>query len=242
MKLKNALSFAYTLCAVVSVAQDAPRYGRDKFRQLDQELPTPNEQRTASGAPGHAYWQMKADYDIHVECTEPKASEGVLPKLTGYETITYHNQSPDKLEYLWLQLDQNIFEPGSDANTTRTGTMPDSVNIEQLDKWVHPFDGGYKMTGVTDASGGKLKYTINKTMMRVDLPKPLMPGATFSFKVSWWNWMNDRMKWGAARATSTSPQRTTTSSPSRTSIRAWPPTWTIVDGCTSNSSAPASSL
>ncbi|MBK7945058.1 MAG: hypothetical protein IPJ85_07020 [Flavobacteriales bacterium] len=187
--------------SAAALAQDSPRYGRDKFRQLDQELPTPNEQRTASGAPGHAYWQMKADYDIHVEITEPVANAGgasgaELPKLTGREPITYHNQSPDKLEYLWLQLDQNIFEPNSDANTTRTGTIGDSVSISQVEKWVKPFDGGYKITSVTDASGGKLKYTINKTMMRVDLPKPLAPGATFSFKLTWWNWINDRFKWG----------------------------------------------
>ncbi|MGV3636958.1 MAG: hypothetical protein ACO1NQ_04850, partial [Flavobacteriales bacterium] len=138
MPSKFFLALCTTVIACAVLAQDSPRYGREKFRQLDQELPTPNEQRTASGAPGHAYWQMKADYDIHVEITEPKAGEGVLPKLTGYETITYHNQSPDKLEYLWLQLDQNIFEPGSDANMTRTGTMPDSVTFDQLDKWVRP--------------------------------------------------------------------------------------------------------
>ena len=192
---RHSLLLLGAMATSVSAQQDQ-RYGRDKFRQLDQELPTPNEQRTASGAPGHAYWQMKADYDIHVEVTEPLASEGVLPKLTGTETITYHNQSPDKLEYLWLQLDQNIFEPGSDANTTRTGTIPDSVSTDQLAKWVKPFDGGYRITSVTDGSGGKLKYTINKTMMRVDLPKPLAPGASFSFKVGWWNWINDRFKWG----------------------------------------------
>ncbi len=192
----RSLAFCTLVITSAAFAQDSPRYGRDKFRQLDQELPTPNEQRTASGAPGHAYWQMKADYDIHVEITEPKASEGVLPKLTGYETITYHNQSPDKLEYLWLQLDQNIFEPNSDANTTRTGTLGDSVSVSQIEKWLKPFDGGYRITGVTDAGGAKLKYTINKTMMRVDLPKPLAPGATFAFKVSWWNWINDRFKWG----------------------------------------------
>lgn len=178
-------------------AQDSPRYGRDKFRQLDQELPTPNEQRTASGAPGHAYWQMKADYDIHVEITEPVADgSGTLPKLTGYETITYHNQSPDRLDYLWLQLDQNFYEPNSDHNKVRTGTIPDSISLHEIGKWVKPFDGGYKITAVTDAGGGKLKYTINKTMMRIDLPKPLAPGATFSFKVSWWNWINERAKWG----------------------------------------------
>ncbi|MCC6399528.1 MAG: M1 family peptidase, partial [Flavobacteriales bacterium] len=103
MPLKHALSALSLLVIGTALAQDSPRYGRDKFRQLDQELPTPNEQRTASGAPGHAYWQMKADYDITVEIDD--ASQ----KLTGTETITYHNQSPDKLEYLWLQLDQNIF-------------------------------------------------------------------------------------------------------------------------------------
>jgi len=201
MPTKHFFGISALALATLASAQDSPRYGRDKFRQLDQELPTPNEQRTASGAPGHAYWQMKADYDIHVEITEPVANAGgasgaELPKLTGRETITYHNQSPDKLEYLWLQLDQNIFEPNSDANLIRTGTLGDSVSLSQVDKWVNPFEGGYKITSVTDASGGKLKYTINKTMMRVDLPKPLAPGATFSFKLTWWNWINDRFKWG----------------------------------------------
>jgi Peptidase family M1 domain len=176
-----------------SSAQDAPRYGRDKFRQLDQELPTPNEQRTASGAPGHAYWQMKADYDIHIEIDE---TTGPIPKLTGRETIVYHNQSKDRLAYLWLQLDQNIFQPTSDANTTRTGTIGDSISLDRLRGWTRPFDGGYKITAVTDAGGAALHYVINKTMMRVDLPRPLAPGATFTFHVAWWNWINDRMKYG----------------------------------------------
>ena len=84
------------LLALVATAQDSQRYGRDKFRQLDQELPTPNEQRTASGAPGHAYWQMKADYDIKVEIDD------ATQKVTGTETITYHNQSPDNLRTYFL--------------------------------------------------------------------------------------------------------------------------------------------
>ncbi len=172
------------------MAQDSPRYGRDKFRQLDQELPTPNEQRTASGAPGHAYWQMKADYDIKVEIDD------ATQKLTGSETITYHNLSPDKLEYLWLQLDQNIFEPGSDASLIRTGTIGDSVSLKTLERWTQPFDGGFRITSVTDAAGVKLKYTINRTMMRIDLPKPLAPDAVFSFKVAWWFPINDRDKVG----------------------------------------------
>ncbi|MBX2972140.1 MAG: M1 family metallopeptidase [Flavobacteriales bacterium] len=195
--LRSYVSAACALLATAAFAQDVPRYGRDKFRQLDQELPTPNEQRTASGAPGHAYWQMKADYDIHVEVIEPVAGENDgLSKLVGRETITYHNQSPDKLSYLWLQLDQNIYEPGSDANLIRTGTIGDSVSLGQIRKWTEPFDGGFKITSVTDASGGRLKYTINKTMMRIDLPRPLAPGATYSFKIGWWNWINDREKVG----------------------------------------------
>jgi hypothetical protein len=99
MLLKHPLALTATLLVTTAFAQDSQRYGRDKFRQLDQELPTPNEQRTASGAPGHAYWQMKADYNIAVEIEEPIADgTGALPKLTGKETITYHNQSPDKLD------------------------------------------------------------------------------------------------------------------------------------------------
>ncbi len=178
------------LVAFAATAQDSPRYGRDKFRQLDQELPTPNEQRTASGAPGHAYWQMKADYDIKVEIDD------ATQKLTGTETITYHNQSPDKLDYLWLQLDGNIFEPGSDANLIKTGTIGDSVSLKEMENWVQPFDGGFRITSVTDASGSKLTHTINKTMMRIDLPKALAPGAVFSFKIGWWFPINDRMKVG----------------------------------------------
>ena len=187
-------SHALALCSAVltcaTLAQDSPRYGRDKFRQLDQELPTPNEQRTASGAPGHAYWQMKADYNISVEIDD------ATQKLTGTETITYHNQSPDRLDYLWLQLDGNIFQPNSDANTTRTGTIPDSVSLTTVQGWVHPFDGGFRITSVTDASGGALEHTINKTMMRIDLPKPLAPGGVYSFKIAWWFPINDRMKVG----------------------------------------------
>lgn len=187
---KRSLAGLVTLLTFSTVAQDSPRYGRDKFRQLDQELPTPNEQRTASGAPGHAYWQMKADYDIKVEIDD------ATQKLTGSETITYHNESPDKLDYLWLQLDGNIFEPGSDANLIRTGTIGDSVSLKEVRKWVEPFDGGFRITSVTDVSGNKLKHTINKTMMRIDLPKALAPGAVYSFNIGWWFPINDRMKVG----------------------------------------------
>src|SRR5918997_1581751 len=85
----------------------------DKFRQLEEQLPTPNEQRAASGAPGHRYWQQRADYQINVELDD------VNQRITASETITYHNQSPDTLSYLWLQLDQNIWRQDSDARLTQ---------------------------------------------------------------------------------------------------------------------------
>jgi hypothetical protein len=88
----------------------------DKFRQLEEVLPTPNEYRTATGAPGHKYWQQRADYNIKVEVDDENQ------RIIGSETIDYHNVSPDTLTYLWLQLDQNIFERHSDANITRTAS------------------------------------------------------------------------------------------------------------------------
>src|SRR5215210_1753229 len=106
---------AFTLCLSANpfaFAQSAS-HPSDKFRQLEEILPTPNEYRTASGAPGHRYWQQRADYAIDVELDDAKQ------RITAKETVTYYNNSPDALSYLWLQLDQNIFEPGSEANSTR---------------------------------------------------------------------------------------------------------------------------
>lgn len=171
-------------------AQDSPRYGRDKFRQLEWELPTPNTYRTASGAPGHQYWQQKADYDIRVELDDDKQT------ITGSETVTYYNYSPDKLDYLWIQLDQNMRAKDSDSHKIRTGTLSDSMSVEQLARMVDVFDGGFRISKVTDGSGKALKYTINKTMMRIDLPRTLAPNGTYTFKIDWWYPINDRMKYG----------------------------------------------
>ena len=184
-----AATAALFLCTTV-FAQDSPRYGRDKFRQLEWELPTPNTYRTASGAPGHQYWQQKADYDIRVELDDDKQT------ITGSETVTYYNYSPDKLDYLWIQLDQNNQAKDSDSHKIRTGTLSDSMSVEQLARMVDVFDGGYRITKVTDASGKALKYTINKTMMRIDLPRTLAPNGTYTFKIDWWYPVQDRFKHG----------------------------------------------
>ncbi len=156
----------------------------DKFRQLsDDELPTPNEYRTASGAPGNKYWQNRADYVIDVEIDD------VNQRLTGKETVTYKNFSPDTLAYIWLQIDQNIHAKDSDAAITRTAPAFDAVTglpLAQLDQLVNrEYDGRVNITSVRDAKGVALKNTLNKTMLRIDLPTPLVPGGTFVFSMDW---------------------------------------------------------
>ena len=154
-----------------------------KFEQLDELLPTPNAYRTGSGSPGAAYWQQRADYVIDVEVND-KTQE-----LTGHETITYYNQSPETLRFLWLQLDQNIFAPDNLTSKTQTGVIVDSLPAGLLNdiSGINPSDykGGYNIRSVKDAAGKDLKYTINHTMMRVDLPAPLKTGDQFVFSVSW---------------------------------------------------------
>ena len=161
----------------------------DKFRQLDELLPTPNEYRNAAGAPGHAYWQQRADYRIKVTLDEARRA------VSGSGTITYHNNSPDTLSYLWVQLDQNMFR--ADSDNRNIATLPsrdawqargnDGVKFEALRFQLasRSFDGGIQVQGVTDSGGRKLAHTINTTMMRIDLPQPMKPGSRFSFNVAW---------------------------------------------------------
>ena len=153
----------------------------DKFRQLDEILPTPNQARTASGAPGPQYWQQRVDYDISVEIDDEKQ------RIIGEESITYTNNSPDALTYLWLQIDPNLFAPDSDANLTATAPDLRRVPFSVMKRLVRTktFDGGARITAVKDAAGNDLPHTIVKTMMRVDLPQPLRSGDVFEFSVAW---------------------------------------------------------
>ncbi|MEO6132146.1 MAG: M1 family metallopeptidase [Saprospiraceae bacterium] len=162
----------------------------NKFEQLGSLLPTPNETRSASGAPGHAYWQNRADYVIDVHLDDHKQY------ISGKETITYHNQSPDALNYLWLQLDQNYKAPDADSYSTSTGKMDPRVTAAGLARFDHPLNRGFNVEKITATTGISLPFTINKTMMRVDLPQPIAPGGTYSFKVEWNYNINDRFKEG----------------------------------------------
>ena len=161
-----------------------------KFAQLDQELPTPNEFHAASGAPGHNYYQQKADYKMNLVIDD--ASQ----KLSGFETITYTNNSPDRLDYLWLQLDQNIYDENSDTKLIEVEKMEDFKSMGDIRKRDFKYDGGFKIEQITNTSGQKLSYFINKTMLRIDLEKPLMPHASITFQVKWWYNINDRMQVG----------------------------------------------
>jgi hypothetical protein len=174
----------FTLCLVsvfvTAWAQEQQQW-KGKFEQLDQMLPTPNEYRTGSGAPGPKYWQQKADYVINVELNDENQS------ITGSETITYHNQSPDVLKYLWLQLDQNLFAKDSNTPKTTTDAVSDSISTKEIASQLnlHDFDGGFKLKSVNDAAGHPMNKMINGTMMRVDLREPLNRGETVTFSIEW---------------------------------------------------------
>ena len=163
-----------------------------KFEQLDQTLPTPNEYRTGSGAPGPKYWQQKADYVINIELNDNNQS------ISGSETITYHNNSPDVLKYLWLQLDQNLFNKESNTKKTSRYSIKDSVATKTIAGGLnlYDFDGGHKIKSVKDANASPLLYTINATMMRVDLTQPLKSGEKVSFSIDWSYNITDRMTVG----------------------------------------------
>ncbi|MEM7164405.1 MAG: M1 family metallopeptidase [Planctomycetota bacterium] len=159
----------------------------DKFRQLEEILPSPNSYRTASGAPGHSYWQQRADYRIDVTIDDEKQ------RLIGAEDIHYHNNSPDTLRYLWVQLDANIFALQSHSNMIGREFDPDDADFRrmrgELEK-LH-FDGGIDLESVRDASGQPLAHTVVETMMRIDIPEPLAPGASVQFSIAWSYAIND---------------------------------------------------
>jgi hypothetical protein len=170
----------YLLALLPSLAFAQGNYNQSKFHQLEEWLPTPNAYRNGAGAPGHAYWQQAADYNIRIKLDDEKQS------LTGSETITYFNNSPDVLTYLWLQLDQNIFKKNSMTNLASTNAELKNMSFNGLEYVLKQgFDGGYNIQSVKDASGKNLKFTIVNTMMKVELEKPLLPKSKFEFSVDW---------------------------------------------------------
>jgi hypothetical protein len=187
--MNRILVVLFLLTVQFAWAQETPKW-QGKFEQLEQTLPTPNEYRTGSGAPGPKYWQQKADYTIAVELNDDNQT------ITGTETITYHNNSPDVLKYLWMQLDQNILAADNTLATTGTGAVKDSAAARTYAAQVGDFDGGFKIKSVKDATGKALPFTIVNTMMRVDLPVAMKSGDKYSFNIEWSFKVVDRMVYG----------------------------------------------
>ena len=178
------------LCfAMIAQNEEGPT-NTNSFRQLYTELPTPNVYRNAAGAPGHMYWQQRADYKMKIRLDDENQ------RVYGEEKVKYYNNSPDALEYLWLQLDQNMRAKNSDTYKIRQSQISDRTGISSLRRLTPTFDGGFKIDHVRADNGREMKYTINKTMMRIDLPKPLAKGETVEFDIKWWYNINDRMKIG----------------------------------------------
>lgn len=164
----------------------------NKFKQLKEELATPNVFRNAAGAPGPQYYQQKADYEMELILDDN------AQKLKGEELITYTNNSPDPLTYLWLQLDQNIRKPGSASQLTQTSSIESLSSPWAITRMINrdEFQGGFNIESVTDPSGKTIPYTIVGTMMRIDLDAPLMNGGAYRFKIKWWYNINNRMEIG----------------------------------------------
>ena len=163
---------------------------QNKFRQLDYELPTPNVYRTASGAPGHMYWQNTADYVMDLRLDDENQ------RVYGEEEITYTNASPDALEYLWVQLDQNVRSPESQTFQIKQGNLKDGVGLYEYFNMFHTFPGGFNIDHVKNSEGTDFSVKVNQTMMRIDLEEPLKAGEKIEINIKWWYNINDRMEIG----------------------------------------------
>lgn len=175
---------------ILPLLSNAQNTDNTPFRQMYDLLPTSNNYRTATGAPGHEYYQCRADYQINVELDDTKQ------KIHGEEVVTFYNNSPDILTYLWIQLDQNQQSKDSDSHKINPQSISDKEDINFMTNDKKEFDGGFKLEYVKDNLGKDLKYFVNKTMMRIDLPSPLKKGEKFVFKIKYWYNINDRMKLG----------------------------------------------
>ncbi|CAI8255637.1 MAG: Uncharacterised protein [Flavobacteriaceae bacterium] len=192
MKLLKFLSFILLMSSVgFTTAQEkeatkeerkAGHLNNNRFKQLYQEFSSPNQYRSASGAPGPAYYQQQADYKMDIFLNDDTSV------LSGRETITYTNNSPDVLEYLWVQLDQNVRASDSKSPLIEAnGAAPAQQASTFVNSYMgQAFDGGFKIEYVKDRKGNNLPYIINRTMMRIDIPKAMAPGDSYSFDIKWW--------------------------------------------------------
>jgi hypothetical protein len=193
--MKNIVLFGFCLFALSAIAQEIPKtkesghVDSNKFRQMYNEFATPNMYRTASGAPGPEYYQQQADYKMDIELDDKNK------KLYGKETITYTNNAKESLDYLWIQLDQNVMAKTSKTPLVRESKIDAAISVAGFSKSFleEKFDGGFKIDYVKDALGKPISYTVNETMMRINLDKPLAKGQKFVLNIKWWFNVNNYM-------------------------------------------------
>ena len=194
--VKGLLSVVFAVAMSASANASAVKQTKgdfeDKFRQLDEILPTPNVYRAATGEPGEQYWQQKVDYKIQVALNEEKR------RLDAKQQITYKNNSPYTLKYLWLQLEQNKFKPDSiaeagtsfagigrrgPATSAGTASKPAKLSLGELRRQQFLADNelGYDVLDFRTTSGKQLNFVVVGTNVRVDLAKPLKPGKSVTF-------------------------------------------------------------
>ena len=197
MKKTSLLLLTIFIASSTSLAQEnritkQGHTNQNKFKQLKDQLATPNSERTASGAPGVNYTQQKVDYMMDIILDDENQT------ITGKETIVYHNNSKDELAYLWVQLDQNMRSKDSKTPDIQPSKIPNRIPVKSFNRSFpkSPFDGGFNITSVTNIDNSSLSHTINQTMMRINLPEPLAAGKTFSFKINWWYNINNHREIG----------------------------------------------
>ena len=194
MKLTTAFfSSLFFFTVSFTQAQEATKTAKteernpDKFKQMYDLFATPNMYRTASGAPGPEYYQQQADYKIDIELDDKNQ------KLYGIETITYTNNAKESLDYLWLQLDQNEKARNSNSPLVESNKIDPVFSAQSFSRKYleEDFDGGFKIEYVKDSQGEIMKYTVNQTMMRIELPEVLKFGEKISFSIKWWYNINN---------------------------------------------------
>ena len=198
MKLSKAISLVLFIITPVVFAQEAAKSDKkseknpDKFMQMYDLLATPNMYRTASGAPGPEYYQQQADYKMDIELDDKKT------RLYGTETITYTNNAKESLDYLWMQLDQNQQSKKSLTPLIQSTKTDPAMGASAFSRTYleEDFDGGFVIEYVKDAAGKPIAHTINQTMMRLELDKPMKRGEKITFSVKWNYLINDYGKDG----------------------------------------------
>ena len=201
MKTIKYLVLAFVFVSFGAFAQDTEpekekattgHTNSNKFKQLYDEFATPNMYRAGSGAPGKEYYQQQADYKMDLVLDDKNK------KLSGYETITYTNNSPDDLEYLWVQLDQNVRAKDSKSPLIQGSGVQPALQLGQFTSnyMTDGFDGGFNIEEVSDTNKKALPHMINRTMMRIEIPKTLKTGEKFTFNIKWWYNINDHVNDG----------------------------------------------